>query len=75
MAVDFSTLLTTEQKKQLLEARIAQFANEGYQHSLNKKVAEEQQNESGIQAADEAMAILSTAIEAHQTELASLPTE
>ena len=69
MSVDFSALLTTEQKRAILEARIAQFANEGYQHTLNKAGAT---SDEAIAQADEAIAIISAAIEAHQVELDSL---
>lgn len=72
MAIDYSALLSDDQKKSILEARIQQFANEAYQHSLNKQIAETSNNEEGIKAADEALAILDTAIEVHQEELAKL---
>ena len=71
--MDYSALLTNEQKKSILEARIAQFASEAYQHTLNKSVAGD--NAEAIQAADEALAILENAITVHQDELAKLPTE
>nr|DAW17377.1 MAG TPA: hypothetical protein [Caudoviricetes sp.] len=72
MAIDFGQLLTTEQKRAILEARIASFANEGYQHTLNKAAAT---SEEQIANADEAIEIISAAIEAHQAELDSLPAE
>lgn len=37
--MDYSSLLTNEQKRNILEQRIAQFASEAYQHTLNKEVA------------------------------------
>lgn len=73
MPIDYSALVSDEQKKSILEARIAQFANEAFQHSLNKQVAETSNNEEGVKAADDALAILNTAIEVHQEELAKLP--
>lgn len=69
MSIDFGALLTTEQKRAILEARIAQFANEGYQHTLNKAAATTPE---AIAQADEAIAIIAAAIEAHQVELDSL---
>jgi hypothetical protein len=37
--MDYSALLTNDQKKSILEQRIAQFASEAYQHAINKQVA------------------------------------
>jgi len=71
MSIDYSSLLTTEQKKAILEQRLAQFAAEGYQHTLNKEVAKD--NEEAVAAADEALAILDKAIAVHQEELSKLP--
>jgi hypothetical protein len=73
MTMDYSALLTNEQKKSILEQRIAQFAGEAYQHTLNKSVAGD--NAEAIQAADDALAILENAITVHQDELAKLATE
>ena len=69
--MDYSSLLTNEQKRNILEQRIAQFASEAYQHTLNKEVAKD--NAEAVQAADEALAILDNAITVHQEELAKLP--
>lgn len=71
MTIDYSALLTTEQKKAILEQRLAQFASEGYQHTLNKEIAKD--NADAVAAADEALAILDKAIEVHQEELSKLP--
>lgn len=68
--MDYSSLLSSEQKKSILEQRIAQFASEAYQHDINKKMAAG--NAEAIQAADDALAILDNAIKIHQEELAKL---
>jgi len=68
--MDYSTLLTTEQKKAILEQRIAQFATEAYQHDLNKKLANG--NEDAVTAAENALTILEAAITLHQEELTKL---
>jgi hypothetical protein len=68
--MDYSALLTNDQKKSILEQRIAQFASEAYQHDINKKLSGD--NVEAIKAADEALAILDKAIEVHQEELAKL---
>ena len=53
--MDYSSLLTTDQKRSILEQRIAQFASEAYQHTLNKEVAKD--NAEAVLAADDALAI------------------
>jgi len=68
--MDYSALLSNDQKKSILEQRIAQFASEAYQHSINKQVAAD--NAEAVQAADDALAILDNAIKIHQEELAKL---
>ena len=72
MVNSFETLLTTEQKIKVVEERIAQFAAEAYQHSLNKATSEK------LEAADQAeisaknVEILETAIAVHKEELTKL---
>lgn len=68
--MDYSALLTNDQKRSILEQRIAQFAAEAYQHTLNMEVAKD--NAEAVQAADEALRILDNAIKVHQEELAKL---
>lgn len=68
--MDYSSLLSTDQKRSILEQRLAQFASEAYQHTLNKEVAKD--NAEAVQAADDALAILDNAITVHQEELAKL---
>jgi hypothetical protein len=68
--MDYSALLSNDQKKQILEQRIAQFASEAYQHDINKKMAGN--NAEAIEAADSALTILDNAITIHQEELAKL---
>lgn len=69
MTIDFGTFLSNDQKRAIIEARISQFALEGYQHELNKSTATTPEQ---IAAADEAIAIISEAITKHQTELEAL---
>ena len=68
--MDYSSLLSNDQKRSILEQRIAQFASEAYQHELNKEVAKD--NAEAVLAADDALAILDNAITVHQDELAKL---
>lgn len=72
MSIDFGSLLTVEQKTALLEQRIQQFAAEGYQHTLNKQVAESKGDEALALSSQQSIDTLTTAIQAYQTELDSL---
>ena len=71
MAIDYSGLLSPEQKQALLAQRIEQFAAEAYQHQLNKQIAESIGDTEAISNADAALATLETAITVYQTEQAS----
>lgn len=75
MTINFSELLSSEQKRNLIENRIAQFAAEGYQHTLNLSAAEKLEDEQLIEASQKAIETLSAAIETHEAELAALPVE
>lgn len=66
------TYLNNEQKKALIEQRLVQFSAEKYQHELNRKLAEAVNDEQAIAQADNAIAVIDTAIGLHETELASL---
>lgn len=68
--MDYSALLTNDQKRSILEQRIGQFAAEAWQHTINKQIAGD--NAEAVQAADDALAILDNAIKIHQEELAKL---
>jgi hypothetical protein len=73
MAIDYAALLTDEQKRSILEQRIAQFASEAYQHTLNKTTCASINDEEGVASADKALIVLEAAIQTHQSELAALP--
>ena len=73
MAIDFESLLTNEQKANLLQQRIAQFAAEAYQHELNKKTADSLGTEEQIETIEKNLEILEAAINVHREELAKLP--
>ena len=74
MSIDFGSLLTTEQKRQLLEGRIAQFASEAFQYELNLKTANALgSDEDQVNKIKEAIGTLEAAIKIHQDELNSLP--
>jgi hypothetical protein len=72
MAIDYTTLLTAEQKRNILSQRISQFAAEAYQHTLNKQTCESLGDAEGVEAASKALEILDAAISTHQAELAGL---
>lgn len=69
MAIDFNNLLTAEQKTQIINQRIEQFATEAFQHELNKQVAESVGDTASIAQADEALVILESAITTYQNAL------
>jgi len=68
--MDYSALLSNDQKRSILQQRIAQFATEAYQHELNKEVGKD--NPDMIKASDDALVILKNAITIHQEELTKL---
>ena len=72
MSVDYSTLLTSDQKKQILEARLSQFASEAYQVTLNLATAEKLGNEEQIEKIKNNLELLETAINVHQEQLDTL---
>ena len=41
MAIDYSELLTDNEKRNILKQRLTQFAAEGYQHTINKEVSKD----------------------------------
>lgn len=69
MSVDYNTLLTNDQKKQILEARLSQFASEAYQVTLNLATAEKLGNEEQIEKVKSNLNLLETAINVHQEQL------
>jgi len=69
MSVDYNTLLTSDQKKQILEARLAQFSSEAYQVTLNLATAEKLGNEEQIEKIKNNLDLLETAINVHQEQL------
>jgi hypothetical protein len=71
--MDYSSLLTLEQKKELLQNRIQQFASEAYQYTLNLKTAETLGTEEQIEEIKKSIELLDSAIKIHQEELGSLP--
>jgi len=72
VAIDYTALLTVEQKENILNQRISQFASEAWQHELNKQTCEQLNDEAGVTSADNALVILEAAITVHQNELSSL---
>lgn len=72
MAIDYATLLSVEQKENILNQRISQFAAEAWQHELNKQTCEQLGDEAGVASADHALAVLEAAISVHQSELSAL---
>jgi hypothetical protein len=72
MTINYSDLLSSEQKKAILEQRLQQFAAEAWQHQMNRDLATRTGNADGIEQANQALTILEEAINLHQEELAKL---
>lgn len=72
MAIDYASLLSAEQRKNLLTQRISQFAAEAWQHELNKRTCTQLGDDAGVENADKALAVLNAAILVHQEELAEI---
>jgi hypothetical protein len=72
MSIDYNALLTSDQKRQILEARLAQFASEAYQVTLNLATAEKLGNQEQIDKVKSNLNLLETAIVVHQEELSTL---
>jgi hypothetical protein len=72
MSVDYNALLTSDQKRQILEARLAQFASEAYQVTLNLATAEKLGNQEQVDKVKSNLNLLETAIIVHQEELSTL---
>lgn len=73
MTIDYSSMLTLDQKRSILQQRISQFAAEAYQHSLNRETCKSLEDLTGVENADKALTLLEKAIEVHTKELESLP--
>lgn len=73
MSNNFSAYLTDEQKQNIIAQRIQQFAVEGYQISINRKVAEATGDEAVIAEIDKNIETLTSVIAAYQSELDALP--
>lgn len=73
---DFASLLTLEQKYDLVKSRISQFAAEAYQATLNRQTIEAvDSNSPELEKIDESLNLLQAAIETHQKELDALLAE
>lgn len=72
MTINYEELLTSDQKRQILEQRITQFASEAWQHELNKQTCQAVGDTEGMTAADNALTVLGAAIGVHQEKLAEL---
>lgn len=69
MAINYSEILSNEQKINILNQRIAQFAAEAWQHELNKRTCMNLNDEAGVESSTKALEVLEAAIAVHQAEL------
>jgi hypothetical protein len=75
MSINFDSILSPSEKRQIIEKRMAQFASDAYQYELNLKTAEVVGSEEQTEAIRKSLSVLETAIKIHQDELAALPKE
>jgi hypothetical protein len=75
MSVNFESILSSSEKRQIIEKRMAQFASDAYQYQLNLKTAEIVGSEEQVETIRKSLSVLETAIKIHQDELAALPQE
>ena len=74
MSINFDALLTNEQKRQILEQRIQQFAVEAYQITLNTRLAETTGDDEAKANGEITLTTLENAINLYVAELDALPT-
>lgn len=73
MSNEFSVYLNDEQQRSIILQRIQQFAVEGYQISINRKVAEANGDAEVLAEIDKNIATLTQVIDAYKAELDALP--
>lgn len=74
MAIDFDSLISNENKVELIKQRLGQFIGEAYQLTLNKRTAEQLGKADQTEAIDENLRLLEVAIKVHQDELVKVST-
>lgn len=65
--------LADEQRRQVLESRLTQFAFDRFGHTLNRQVALEHGDSEAVAKANDAIAIIDSAALVYESELASIP--
>jgi excinuclease UvrABC nuclease subunit len=70
--MQFSDLLTKEQKEEILKEKLMQFYVEGYQLSLNLQVAKDTNNGTALNESHSAIKTLEVAVAVYTKELESL---
>jgi len=65
--------MNDDQKRQLIEARLQQFAVEKFGHEINRQVAVTTDDTDAVAAADASITTLDAVIAVYQTELEALP--
>jgi len=73
MSIDYMNILSAEQKREILSARILQFARDAYQYNLNLKAAKIIGSEDQVEKIQKSLEVLEAAIGVHQEELDNLP--
>lgn len=69
MAIDYNSILNSEQKAQILNNRLSQLIIEGYQNSIGLKTAKVLENQEQIDQIEEVLKIIEASIIMHKQEL------
>jgi hypothetical protein len=72
MAIDFASLVDKDTKREMLTGTIQQLIYQGYQHEINRKIAESLESQEGVDLADEYLARTEAQLLVLQEELDSL---
>lgn len=70
--MNYDSMLTTEQKVQILNNRISQLVIEGYQNSVGLKVANKLEDQEKIEQIQTILDIIKVSLETHIEELNAL---
>lgn len=70
--MDFNSILSVEERKEILLQRLRGFYIEAYQVSLHIKVAEATNDQESLKQTEESLKILEAAIKVYSEELESL---
>lgn len=72
MPINYDAILTTEQKQEIVEMRIKQFAMQAYTLELEKIAQQNLNDNQAVQSIEQQINVLDAAITVHEQELNNL---